>query len=89
MKNPLPPVERFGVSEADIKKLKLGQYVEVTICGYVKDLSAPLGEYGCCDLGLKVDTREVRLVESSQAEGFRDLSEDIDEEPNLVTEYKK
>lgn len=85
-----PRLEFVDVEDKDIKQLKIGHYVEVTLCGYVSKLSGP-GDYsGQSSIGLKVTKREVRKVGNSQSEGFRKLSKDDDEDDEEIEEeYKK
>lgn len=83
--SPFADVERLCVNKADVKRMKLGQYVEVTICGYVKSLDVPIGSNGRPEVGLKVDDRRVNITGTSQAEGFKDLAEDDD--PEIGEEY--
>lgn len=81
-----PDMEFIDIDEKDIKKLKLGQYIEVTICGYVSKLSVPPGDYGSPNVGLKVSTRDVRIMGTSQAEGFKQLADDSDVVDDPVVE---
>ena len=71
--------QRFDVTESDIKKLKIGQYVEVTVCGVVGNLSIPpMG--GQPSMHLRVDTRKVTIISSAQEKGIRSLADDGDDE---------
>lgn len=71
--------QRFDISESDIKKLKIGQYVEVTVCGVVGNLSIPpMG--GQPSMHLRVDTRKVSIISSAQEKGIRSLADDSDDE---------
>lgn len=72
-------VQRLDVSVTDIKKLKIGHYVEVTICGVVGNLSIPpMG--GQPSMSLRVSERKVEIISSAQEKGIRSLSEDEDGE---------
>lgn len=62
-----------------IKKLKLGDYVEVKICGYVSDLSSPSEHgYSPARIGLKVEERSVDVIGDEQSEGIKKLAKDED-----------
>lgn len=86
----MPDIEILDVSESDIKKLKIGQYVEIKICGWVGKLSVPPDGDGNPSLGIKVDTREVRITGTNQEEGIRALADDTDDDSeDYVQEEKK
>jgi len=75
--------QRFDISESDIKRLKIGQYVEVTVCGVVGNLSIPpMG--GQPSLHLRVDTRKISIISSAQEKGIRSLSDDTDDEEDSI-----
>ena len=64
------------VSEKDVKKLKIGEKVEVTIAGTVGMLSVPpdgVDEFSSAELGIKVKSKK---IEGSNE--FADLAEDKD-----------
>lgn len=72
-------IEVLDISEKDIKKLKIGQYVEVMICGVVGRLSIP-PTGGTPSVGLRVDKRSVNIINSAQEAGIRSLADDTDSE---------
>lgn len=68
----------LDITEKDIKKLKVGQYIEVRICGTVGMLDvSPSGDQP--SVGMKVDTREVTVMSNDQEKGIRSLADDNDE----------
>lgn len=80
--DPQIDTQRFNISETDIKRLKIGQYVEVTVCGVVGNLSIPpMG--GQPSVHLRVDTRKISIISSAQEKGIRSLSDDSDEEDSI------
>lgn len=86
-----PQTETIEIDEKSIKDLKIGHYVEITICGYVSKLSVPTPSSFDMNpsVTLKVESKQVRRIGSAQAEGFRFLAEDQDEDPPITEEYTK
>ena len=73
----------LDIGEKDIKKLKVGQYIEVRICGTVGMVDVgPEGDDP--KVGLKVDTREVSIMSSDQEKGIRSLAEDPEDEADAA-----
>ena len=65
----------------EIKKARIGDYVEMTICGYVTELSAPDSHgYGPPRIGIKVEKRELSISADEQAKGIRELAKDAEED---------
>lgn len=77
----------LDIVEKDIKKLKIGQYVEIRICGTIGMLDvSPSGDQP--SVGLKVDTREVTVLSSDQEKGIRSLADDSTDE-NDSSDYSE
>ena len=50
------------------------------MCGYVAKLSVPPGDYGKPNVGLKVSETKVNITGTSQAEGFKKLADDSEDD---------
>lgn len=65
----------------NIKNLKLGDYVEIKLCGYVRELRAPgEGGYSPSSVSIEMEERSVNVTGNHQREGIKKLAEDVDDE---------
>lgn len=73
--------EHVHMKLQDIKGLKLGDYIEITLCGYVRELRAPgEGGYSPSSVSIDMEERKISVIGNHQREGIKKLSEDVDDE---------
>lgn len=81
----------LDIDEKEIVKLKIGQTVEVKLCGVVGKLEVPpegVSEYEKPRLGLRIHSRDIRVTGSDQMEGIRSMSSDDEYEDEALEEMK-
>lgn len=73
--------ESIHMNLKDLKNARLGDYVEITLCGTVTDLSAPTDSgYSPPRIGIKVEERRISVSADEQAKGIRELAKDAEDD---------
>lgn len=68
------------ISEKDVKKLKVGQGIELKVLGIVGRLEVdPRGE-GEPRMSMKVDSKSIKIVSDDQTKGIQSLAKDDDDD---------
>lgn len=70
----------MDISEKDVKKLKIGQTVELTVVGVVGRLEVPPDGEGDPRISIRINSTEIAVLSNDQTAGIRSLARDKDDE---------
>lgn len=73
----------FDIDKKEVKKLKIGQKVEIKVVGIVGKLHIDPEGRGSPSLGLRVQEQSIDIIGTNQEEGIKSLSRDEDEDEEI------